>query len=420
MPPPMTKVSFQNISNVIKDAAKTVAEKSMANAAAELRGVADHADVGISLDGTWQKKGFISTTGVITAISIKSGKVLDTCILSKHCKGCTQIEDLRKSDPVQYSEKMETHKCNQNYVGSSPNMEKVGTERIFERSVQKHKLYYTEFFGDGDSKAFASVQNVYGPNKKVIKQECIGHYQKRVGNRLRKLKKENKNLGGKAKSKDDQRLTIAKIDILQNYFGIALRQHVGDLDAMVKGCMASMFHVANYHETCPKTDDTWCQFQRDKMEGTTKHKDKGSMAMFVRKAILPIYQDLCKPENLTKCLHGKTQNANESFNGMIWNRVPKKTHVGLDILSFGVYDAIAHFNCGEKATIDIYKLIGINPGLYTLSCCRLVNKVRKKRSIYRMSDKQMKRRKIQRNKRKKTQDKNIEKEGGLSYEAGGF
>jgi len=51
---------------------------------------------------------------------------------------------------------------------------------------------------------------------------------------------------------------------------------------------------------------------------------------------------------LKKCLHGKTQNANESFNGTITNRVPKSTHVGLNVLSSGVYDAIAHFNYGEK------------------------------------------------------------------------
>ena len=324
MPPPMTQDSYDNLSNGIKEAAKSVAEKSMASAAAELRGVADYADVPISLDGSWQKKGYTSTTGVVTAISVDSGKVIDTCILSKHCKGCTQMKEIKKSDPVKFAAMMKTHQCNQNYTGSSPNMEKAGTQKIFGRSVDKHQLYYTQFFGDGDSKAFTSVENVYGPEKKVIKQECIGHYQKRVGNRLRKLKKTNKALGGKANGKEDLRLTDAKIDTLQNYFGIALRQHVGDLDAMVNGCMASMFHVANFHDKCPKSDDTWCQFWRDKIEGTNKHKEKGSLALSVRKAILPIYQDLCKHENLIKCLHGKTQNANESFNGMIWNRVPKK------------------------------------------------------------------------------------------------
>ena len=28
----------------------------------------------------------------------------------------------------------------------------------------------------------------------------------------------------------------------------------------------------------------------------------------------------------------------------VWNRVPKVDHVGIDVLSLGVYDAIAHFN----------------------------------------------------------------------------
>ena len=36
---------------------------------------------------------------------------------------------------------------------------------------------------------------------------------------------------------------------------------------------------------------------------------------------------------------------------MIWNRIPKATHVGINNLSLGVYDAIAHFNYGMKTTI---------------------------------------------------------------------
>ena len=47
---------------------------------------------------------------------------------------------------------------------------------------------------------------------------------------------------------------------------------------------------------------------------------------------MPIYESLFNSEMFEKYLHGKTQNANESFNGMIWNSVPKATHVGLDVL----------------------------------------------------------------------------------------
>ena len=69
---------------------------------------------------------------------------------------------------------------------------------------------------------------------------------------------------------------------------------------------------------------------------------------------------------------------------MIWNRVIKATHVGLDILSVGVYDAMARFNIGEKAALDIMELLKIDPGYYMTKCCRSVNIRLKRSSIYRM------------------------------------
>ena len=91
MPEPMLSNNYHNISLKLKESAKRVAEKSMSMAASKLRGAADSADVGVSVDGIWQRKGFTYLNGVITAISIDSGKVLDTAILSKSCKGCTRM-----------------------------------------------------------------------------------------------------------------------------------------------------------------------------------------------------------------------------------------------------------------------------------------------------------------------------------------
>ena len=117
---------------------------------------------------------------------------------------------------------------------------------------------------------------------------------------------------------------------------------------MTNAIMASLFHVSGYHANCPKTSDSWCLYQRDKANGTNIYKPKGALPVDVRSAILPIYNDLTKPEMLIKCLHGKTQNANECFNGMIWQRIPKIYYVGLQKLQFGVYDAIANFNYGKR------------------------------------------------------------------------
>ena len=169
---------------------------------------------------------------------------------------------------------------------------------------------------------------------------------------------------------------------------------------MKLSCMVLVYHICGYHYNCPKSADIWYQYQKDK-------QDNNNLPIVVRKAILPIYQSLCKSEMLDKCLHGKTQNANESFNGMIWNRMLNVAHVGLDVLAVSVYDSIAHFNNGEKTVLNIMELLKVDPGYYITKSCRSVNMRRKRSSIYRMSEPQKnvgRYRIIQ----KKQQDKNIE------------
>ena len=61
------------------------------------------------------------------------------------------------------------------------------------------------------------------------------------------------------------------IDRLQNFFGLVIRQNVGNLEGILR----------------------------------------------LQNQIKPIYSNLGKDSELEKCLHGKTQNTNESFNGLI-------------------------------------------------------------------------------------------------------
>ena len=66
---------------------------------------------------------------------------------------------------------------------------------------------------------------------------------------------------------------------------------------------------------------------------------------------------------------------------MIWNRILKATHVGINNRSLGVYDAIAHFNYGMKATLDVFKMLNIEPSIYTMQSCDNLNKERKRNSL---------------------------------------
>lgn len=102
---------------------------------------------------------------------------------------------------------------------------------------------------------------------------------------------------------------------------------------------------------------------------------------------------------LSKCLHGKTQTVNKSFNGMIWNRVSKRTHV-----------VIAHFNYGQKATIDVFHALNIAPGTNTTRGCMTANRNRKRQRAYNLLESTEKRLKILRYDKKAHQDNCIEQE----------
>ena len=116
-------------------------------------------ETGVSVDGTWQRRGFSSLNGAVAAISIDTGKVIDVPCLSKYCQGCISMELYKDSDPERYELWNSEHKCSINHTGSAPAMEKAGAQLIFQHSITNRKLKYTEFYGDGDSKSFAAVKD---------------------------------------------------------------------------------------------------------------------------------------------------------------------------------------------------------------------------------------------------------------------
>ena len=76
MPESMLSNNYQNILLKLKQSAKRVADETMLMVLSKLRGAADSVNVGVSVDETWQLKGVTSLIGVVTAISIDSGKSL--------------------------------------------------------------------------------------------------------------------------------------------------------------------------------------------------------------------------------------------------------------------------------------------------------------------------------------------------------
>ncbi|GFU43868.1 uncharacterized protein TNCV_652511 [Trichonephila clavipes] len=299
-------------------------------------------NIAIALDGTWQKRGHTSKNGVVTATSLDNGKVIDYECLSKYCFECKSTNKTCDN-------------CQINYHGFSAGRESEGAFRIFSRSLPNYNVRYVQYLGDGDSKGFLRVQesNIYGDEFPVEKLECIGHVQKRMGARLRALKNnlkstklsDNKPISGRG------RLTDAEILLLQKYYGLAIRRNVGKSVAdMSKSIWAIYFHKLStdenpQHALCPMGEESWCG-------------------------------DLTAKELLLKCLHGRTQNPNESFNNCVWNRVPKKTFVSKRTLQMGVMDAVICFNEGAYARTEVLKALKINPGVNTCEGLRKIDYVR--------------------------------------------
>ncbi|GFX93014.1 uncharacterized protein TNCV_139581 [Trichonephila clavipes] len=214
------------------------------------------------------------------------------------------------------------------------------------RSETSRKACYTQYLGDGDSKGFLTIKEakVYGDTE-VEKLECVGHVQKRMGTRLRNILKmskgiklsDGKNISGRG------RLTLKEVDSIQHYYGLAIRKNLSSVEDVKRAIWAIYFHKLStednpQHALCP-------------------------LVNFIESE--KVFRDLTEKDLLKKCLHGRTQNPNESFNKCIWERIPKTVFVGIETLKFGVMDAVICFNDGYVSRIKVFEALGIKSGYST-------------------------------------------------------
>ena len=102
-------------------------------------------DIGISGDGTWRKRGYSSSCGVVTALSSVTGKAFDDEIMSKDCKECTVWRGKEGTPDFQDWWEGHQHLCEANFLGTSGAMDPHGLLAIFQRSVESCNVRYAEF-----------------------------------------------------------------------------------------------------------------------------------------------------------------------------------------------------------------------------------------------------------------------------------
>jgi hypothetical protein len=305
---------------------------------------------------------------VVVVASWDTGQVLDTEVLSKWCHDCSQKKDL---DPTseEFLDWWEGHQANccANYTGASGNMEAEGALAIWRRSVTKHKLRYTSMIADGDSATYPMVSSAspYGNDHPIIKHECVGHVQKRMYNHLKAAKAKRHvgangqvvRMGGKG------RLTDVLMKKFQKYYGKAIRSNTGDATAMSNAVMAIFYHSISrdshpLHFRCPPGETSWCKYKRAQAKNETPPSRKPTIHDEIAPIVKKVFLDLSAPALMKRCVLGATQNQNECFNSLIWNRCPKTDFSSVVIVETAVNLAVITFNSGQGALRGLMKRLG--------------------------------------------------------------
>ena len=214
------------------------------------------------------------------------------------------------------------------------------------------------------------------------------------------------------------------IDLLQTYYGNAIRSHVGDLEGMKRACWAVFYHSIStddnpQHHCCPEGTDSWCKYQRAVALQQDVPPHSPRIPADFEPFIKPVFENLCNEQLLEKCLKGATHNQNESFNSLIWVRSPKTEYSSLATTQIAVSHAILVFNSGVKALVPVMKALGIHAGPLCSAYLSARDTYRVKRYQAKEARVAKKRRKMKRSVEKSVEEAHIEEEG-VSYETGGF
>ena len=233
------------------------------------------------MDGTWQKRGFVSLHGVVFVMSIEKGLVLDYIVKTKVCHVCKKNKNKSNEWKARHAPN-----CKVNHYGSAGAMESEAAVEMFTRSIERHNLFYGIYVGDGDSSSFGAVacavKEHYGNDYDTEKEDCISHIQKWLGTSLCSYK--NKLRGVKLKDGESvgERgcLTDAIVDKMQTCYGYAIRNNIGNKENIRNAIFALFYHMilgpsyeslSTQHKYCPEGIGSWCKYQVDISSNTDKY-----------------------------------------------------------------------------------------------------------------------------------------------------
>lgn len=224
------------------------------------------------------------------------------------------------------------------------------------------------------------------------------------------------------------RLTDARINSFQTFYGKTIRTCKGNVDAMSQHTMAILKHysklpIDDRHADCPKGVDSWCKFQCDKARGdgvVTYREVAHPLSEALYDVLLPVFTALSDKKLLAGCTLGLTQNANESCHNVIWNMVPKETYHSPIEVSLGIDMSVGVFNDGQVSTMTkMFEEGGMRVSRYGYLTWKSIDQKRIKDCERKATCAYKERRQEKRHAKRKAADGFVQKEG-VTYKSGHF
>ena len=121
------------------------------------------------------------------------------------------------------------------------------------------------------------------------------------------------------------RLTLARIDTIQNFFGKAVRKNKGNPQNMTKAIWAILDYYSSSvdqqkHHNFPKEENSWCAYQREISTGQgTYNLAKWPLTKVIVDVLNPLFIRSTNEDFLDRCKQESNQNSNKSFNSLVWS-----------------------------------------------------------------------------------------------------
>ena len=341
------------------------------------------------------------------------------------CNKCIRWTDELKNDkPEEFSEFWKRHcnECLANYSGSSQSMESAGALEIWARSIEKHQLAYTTYVGDEESSSFKrlSLSDPYNSSEIVRKEECLGHTQKRLKKHLKKAS---------TKKLVSRPLQASKVERVGHLYALVVVQNRGRTPTEIHKALGVLVdHLIEKHDDCPLATDSWCYFQKN---AALMAEDVTIPPVVLRQPylspadLLRVQDVFLKFASISMCetlTLGQTQNANESFNSILWHNVPKTKLVGQKSLQACAALAVSSFNEGTMILAFVLSELGVSCSHQTLLHFARMDLERNRCKLKAVKETQKRRRRALKSQfvAAETDRRKREKQSTLKYKSGAF